>query len=333
MTELSFGVMHDFRQPLPWKVSTSDYYAECLGLVQLAEHAGFRTSWLSEHHGTDDGFLPAPLIAATAIAARTTRMTVATNVLLLPLHHPLRVAEEGAVLHALSGGRFLLGVGQGYAAKEFAAFGVDRRQRPSRFEEGLRIIRQAWREGRAGFDGRRYQIPDMPFEPRADVPIYVGATAQPSIDRAVQLADGLVTYVGQPDHLRPRYEMLRSALTRHGRSPETFGFAFTGIGHVHEDADQAWAEAAPGIAYLESAISRALADDPAAVRPIRAADLHRADFLVGTPAEVSARLASLRAETPFDHFAFWGRLPGLSVRTAAAATELFAAKVIPALRP
>lgn len=115
----TFGIMHDFRRPDGG--DHHEYYAECLDEVALADRLDLDAVWLSEHHLTDDGMTPAPLVLAAAIAARTSRLRIGTSVLVLPLHHPLRVAEEAAVVDLLSGGRLVLGVGQGYAEREFAA--------------------------------------------------------------------------------------------------------------------------------------------------------------------------------------------------------------------
>jgi alkanesulfonate monooxygenase SsuD/methylene tetrahydromethanopterin reductase-like flavin-dependent oxidoreductase (luciferase family) len=132
----TFGILHDFRQPLPWSRAMAAYYAECVAEVEEAERLGFSAVWLSEHHGTRDGFLPAPLTVAAALAARTERIAIGTNVLVLPLHHPLRIAEDAAVLDLLAGGRLVLGVGQGYARHEFELFGADRASRASLLEAG-----------------------------------------------------------------------------------------------------------------------------------------------------------------------------------------------------
>jgi alkanesulfonate monooxygenase SsuD/methylene tetrahydromethanopterin reductase-like flavin-dependent oxidoreductase (luciferase family) len=320
----TFGVLHDFRQKLPWAVPTPVYYRECLGLIEEAETLGYSTVWLSEHHNTPDGFLPSPLVAAAAIAMRTARMSIGTNVLLLPLHHPLRVAEDAAVVHALAGGRFVLGVGQGYAEHEFASFGVEPSHRPSRFEEGIEVIRRAWRDGNPGFRGRRHVVPDAAFEPRppAPAPIYVGGVAPAAVDRAVRIADGLVVYVTEYDDLRQRYDVLLEALDRNGREPADFPFVWTTMIHLAEDADEAWAQAAPALAYLES---------PLRDREVRPDDLPRDKLLVGTPEEVRDRLQEVQSQVPFDHLAYWGRLPGLTVDQASTSMRLFADRVLPGL--
>jgi alkanesulfonate monooxygenase SsuD/methylene tetrahydromethanopterin reductase-like flavin-dependent oxidoreductase (luciferase family) len=190
----SFGILHDFRQRLPHTQVYSAFYAECLAEVEEAERLGYDAVWLSEHHLTPDGFLPSPLAMSAAIAARTHRIAIGTSVIVLPLHHPLRIAEDAAVVDLLSGGRFILGIGQGYAPQEFDALGVDRRRRATRFAEGAAIIRQAYDTGRTGFDGREWDIAEGPFSPRPQrrIPILFGAVSDRAVQRAVRSAHGLL---------------------------------------------------------------------------------------------------------------------------------------------
>ncbi len=142
-TAPTFGLWYDFRQRPPLG-DYARFYAECFEEIEESERLGYAGVWLSEHHFVDDGYLPSPLVVAAAVAARTERIKIGTNVLLLPMHHPLRVAEDAAVADLVSGGRFVLGVGQGYVQHEFETLGFNRRHRPSLFEEGVEIIRRAW---------------------------------------------------------------------------------------------------------------------------------------------------------------------------------------------
>ena len=117
--------------------------AEAEREAEVAEAAGFSGFFVGEHHQDKDGFLPSPFVVLAAIAARTSRIRVGTAVLLLPLHHPIRVAEDAATLDVVSGGRTVLGVGLGYQEADFRAAGIDRRERVPRFEESVDILRRA----------------------------------------------------------------------------------------------------------------------------------------------------------------------------------------------
>ena len=329
-TAPTFGLWYDFRQKLP----LGDYvrfYAECLEEIEESESMGFTGVWLSEHHFVDDGYLPSPLVVAAAIAARTTTMTIGTNVLLLPMHHPLRVAEDAAVADLVSGGRFVLGVGQGYVQHEFETLGYERKYRPSLFEEGIEVIRQALEEGRTGYEGKRWRFEDLPFEPRPKdkLPIYIGAFADPAIDRAARLADGFLASAGG-GAFGETYRKVRAALERHGRAGEEFPYVASGVAFVHEDAGRAREIVGPAIAYQRTRYAEWGTDrDDPRPGPTREEDLPWERYLVGTPGEVADGLIRLYQEAPYDHLCFWGRLPGLTHEQALANMRLFASEVVP----
>jgi alkanesulfonate monooxygenase SsuD/methylene tetrahydromethanopterin reductase-like flavin-dependent oxidoreductase (luciferase family) len=329
----TFGLWYDFRQKPPLG-DYARFYAECLEEIEEAEGLGFEGVWLSEHHFVDDGYLPSPLVVAAAIAARTQRMTIGTNVLLLPMHHPLRVAEDAAVADLISGGRFTLGVGQGYVQHEFETFGFNRRHRPSLFEEGVEVIRRAWEEGRTGFEGKRWRFEDLPFEPRParKAPIFIGAFADPAIDRAARLADGFLASTGG-GAFGDTYRKVRAALERHGRAGEDFPFVASGVAFVHEEAGRAREIVGPAIAYQRTRYAEWGADrDRPKPGPIRPEDLPWERYMVGTPDEVADALIQLHKQAPYNHLCFWGRLPGVTHEEALANVRLFASEVIPKVR-
>jgi probable F420-dependent oxidoreductase len=170
--------------------------------AQLAEQVGFEAILVGEHHQHRDGFLPSPLIVSTAVAARTQRIRVGTGVLLLPLYHPVHVAEDAATLDIISKGRLILGVGMGYQAPDFEAFGIPLNQRASRLEEGIEIIRGCWTHDRFSYDGRRFRLHEVAIYPKPvqqpHPPIWVGAMADASIRRAARYGDAWLTGMTQP---------------------------------------------------------------------------------------------------------------------------------------
>jgi alkanesulfonate monooxygenase SsuD/methylene tetrahydromethanopterin reductase-like flavin-dependent oxidoreductase (luciferase family) len=120
--KIRFGLWYDFRNPTQWRQPSDRLYGEILDQIAWGENNGFDDVWLSEHHFIEDGYLPSMLPAAAAIAARTKRIRIPLGVLLMPFHNPVRLAEDIAVVDAISGGRFELGVGVGYKVEEFEGF-------------------------------------------------------------------------------------------------------------------------------------------------------------------------------------------------------------------
>ena len=136
-SDVNFGLWYDFRNPPGNSRGFGDFYRATLDQITWAESIGIDSVWLTEHHFMEDGYTPSPFLLASAIGDRTTTMKIGTNLVVSPLHNPIRLAEDSATLSLLTGGRFSLGVGQGYWEPEFEAF--DRRliNRPSLLEEGV----------------------------------------------------------------------------------------------------------------------------------------------------------------------------------------------------
>jgi alkanesulfonate monooxygenase SsuD/methylene tetrahydromethanopterin reductase-like flavin-dependent oxidoreductase (luciferase family) len=141
--QCTFGLWYDFRNPSQWHRPFSRLYREVLDQIAWAEGLGLGSAWLTEHHFVEDGYSPSPFVLAAAIGERTSAMRIGTNLIVAPLHNPVRLAEDAATVSLLTGGRFDLGLGQGYWAPEFAAFGRSVRNRPSLLEESVALIRQA----------------------------------------------------------------------------------------------------------------------------------------------------------------------------------------------
>ena len=165
-SNVDFGLWYDFRNPEPWQIDFEQFYSERLDQIARAETMDFDSVWLTEHHFCDDGYTPSPLVIHAAIAARTERMRLGTNLMLLPLADPVRMAEDAATLSLISGGRFDLGVGIGYRQLEFDQFGRKISHRPSLVEEGIEILRRSWSGEPVNFEGKRFTVGDLKITPK-----------------------------------------------------------------------------------------------------------------------------------------------------------------------
>jgi len=144
----------------------SRIYGDALDQIVLAEELGFTSAWIAEHHFSSYGLLPHLPTFAAAAAAMTSKIRLATAVLVLPFGHPLRLAEEMAMVDVISGGRLELGVGRGYQPQEFAALGVNPEHSQAIFDEYLEVMRLAWTEERFSYDGKHFSVSDVEILPK-----------------------------------------------------------------------------------------------------------------------------------------------------------------------
>src|SRR5438128_9985247 len=162
---MRFGTF--FQAPEADGQTHADRYAEMFDFIALADSLGFDVAWLAElHFGGAFSLLSSPLMIAPAIAQRTPRIRIGTAVTLLPLHHPLSMAEQAATADLLSGGRLEFGVGRGSIPTQFHGFGVSVKENRARFDEALEIIRLAWTEERVSYRGRFYEIDNVAVVPK-----------------------------------------------------------------------------------------------------------------------------------------------------------------------
>src|ERR1043165_2497381 len=177
--------------------SSEEIYARGLELAQAAESLGYRNVWLGEHHFSTYGYLSRPVQLATYIAAKTTRLRVGTAVIVVPLHHPLVVAEEIATLDLLAGGRVDIGLGRGYQHYEFERLGLELESGRARWEESVDVILKAL-EGRPfSYDGKIFKIPETTIFPlplqRPRPPIWITAQSPDSVEGAVRRGFNVLT--------------------------------------------------------------------------------------------------------------------------------------------
>ena len=333
------GLMFSFRNPAAWRRPFADVYRDELELIVHAEQLGFDTIWLTEHHFADDGYSPSIIPLAAAIAARTERVRIGFNLLLLPLHNAIKVAEDIATLDVLSGGRIDVGVGQGYARHEFAGFGVDRRERLGRFVEGLDVLHGLWTEDTFSYRGEHYAIDDARLQPKPvqqpAPPLWIGATSTAGVRRAGRRGANLLGLTNP--RLQHEYERAR-AEAGFETDAKVLQLHWT---HVAESDDAAWDVATPHFHHLLTVYSQWLnesddAGNRAGPITVPATDelrhappvLFRPAF--GSPASVAAQLNQSTANVLSTHLAF-GILPGIAPAATRASMALIIAEVAPRL--
>ncbi|HJR04316.1 MAG TPA: LLM class flavin-dependent oxidoreductase [Methylomirabilota bacterium] len=171
------------------------YYRDALEEVTRAEELGFDSVWMEEHHSVTDHYWPSPLPVLAGFATRTTRMRLGTDILVAPFYHPVRLAEDAAMLDVMSGGRFVLGIAIGYKPDEFALYGAELEKRGARFEEQLAIMKALWTQESMSHQGPYYKVSGR-LEPkpitRPHPPVWIGGWGDVTLRRAATLADNWI---------------------------------------------------------------------------------------------------------------------------------------------
>jgi probable F420-dependent oxidoreductase len=321
----------------------SQEYRDIVELSRLAETLGFDSIWVSEHHGSGDGYLPSLLPLLAGIATATDRVQLGTGVMLTPFHHALRLAEDAAVVDQLSGGRLILGLGLGWRDEEFRMFGVPANERVRRTVETVDILRKAWTGDRFSHQGRAFRFDDVRITPRPaqepGPPIYLGGMVEASIKRAGKLGDGYIRSRGDLESTKEAIAWAEDGAREAGKDPASLGFAFLQNAFVWEDGD-AWEMVREGAGHQlgvyagwregtdtpEQPELKVMPPDEETLRKLTpAGDRHEV---------IRALRPLVDAFAPRDEFHLVVRLhyPGMDRDTAARSIELFGSDVIPALK-
>src|SRR6266542_6781895 len=144
----------------------AEVYGHALAECKLADELGFDTVWLAEHHFSAYGICPSLAVLAAAVARETSRVRIGTAVVIAPFAHPVRIAEEWAMIDILSVGRLAFGLGRGYQPKEFVGLSISMEKTRERFDESLEVIRRAWTQERCSFEGEFFQVRDLCVLPK-----------------------------------------------------------------------------------------------------------------------------------------------------------------------
>ncbi|MGC5165009.1 LLM class flavin-dependent oxidoreductase [Rhodococcus sp. DT1] len=333
--KLTFGYLYDFRNPPAWERPWSDLYAETLDVIAWTESVGFTGAWVPEHHGADDGYQPSPLLTLAAIAARTTTLRLGSAVALAPLYHPVRFAEDTAILDIISGGRVEIALGLGYRRREYDALGLDFSTRGRRFDELLQIVLALWAGETVNVEGRHFTAKDakiMPPPVGGRIPLYIGGFADKALERVAKYADG---YFGNEEFSDLYAEKLR----QQGKDPAGGGIRIQGLFFaVANDPDKAMEELAPHYHYINNSYGAWLDEDKAigmsdpVLEPMSLEQFkHSGIPQIVTPDRAVDKFRKMQDRMPFEHFMMM--MPaGLPAERFMEYAELFANEVIPAFQ-
>ncbi len=315
-------------------------YQDTLALVRLTEDEGLDSAWVSEHHGSADGYLPSLLPLLGAFAAVTERIELGTGVVLAPFHDPLRLAEDFAVVDQISGGRVIAGLALGWRDEEFRAFGVDPHTKVGRTIEISKILRLAWTEDRFDFDGKYFHYKDVAVTPKPArlPPLLIGGFVDAAIERAGRIGDGYISSRGAPDRVKAAFELASKARSEAGLTGTPI-VALLQNTFVTEDPEADWPAVRAGIGHQLGVYAgwRSGTDVPGAaleVTPPSEDDIRRTTAY-GTPDQVIDYLSDvvrILGSYPESHLVVRLHYPGMDVDVAARSIELFAREVAPRLR-
>ncbi|MFP5255249.1 MAG: LLM class flavin-dependent oxidoreductase [Acidimicrobiia bacterium] len=238
-----FGIRFDLRDPGGSGATRAERYAAALDMAEWADAAGFAIVTLSEHHGSPDGYLPSPLAFAAAVAARTERIALYVAAVIAPLHDPLRLAEDAAVVDLLSGGRLHLVLANGYVPDELAMFGVAPGERAARTEEAVRVLQQAFTGEPFEHRGRVVRVTPTPSRPGRPV-LLLGGSSDAAAGRAARLGVGYQPSTGAS---WPAYR--EACVAAGGEDPGPYVGGDRTVTILAEDPEAAWEALGPHLLH------------------------------------------------------------------------------------
>jgi alkanesulfonate monooxygenase SsuD/methylene tetrahydromethanopterin reductase-like flavin-dependent oxidoreductase (luciferase family) len=293
----------------------NQFVADITAEAIYADQLGMHSAWIGEHHFSTLGVLSCPDLVLAYVAARTKRIRLAPAVTVLPLHNPIRVAEQWATLDLLSGGRVDFAAGRGYDRREYQPFHVSFEDNQGIFAEGMEIVRKLWSaEGRLSHHGRHYSFENVAITPKPlqrPLPAYVASFSKPSIELAARLGCGLVvapfaaalTYGG----LKQVAALYMETCAAHGTRPGRLICSY--FTHFADTPEQEQAARARQIRYYRECVIPAFPGDPKTAPPsyryfidlvdrlqkVRPEDLGENSVLLGSPARITETLKKVEA--------------------------------------
>ena len=334
---MEFGIFYQL--PCAEDQTPAARYADTISQAQLADELGFDTVWLAEvHFNPRFSVLPAPLLLGSAIAQTTDKLKIGTAVNLMPLHHPVRLAEEFATLDVISQGRAILGTGRGAMLRQYQGYGIDVDEGRERFVEGLDIVLNAWTSDELNYEGKYYQVSGVRVVPKPyqepHPPVYIASNSTDTFPMVGELGHNILIapIVVSLDGAKSGLDEYRSQLRKHGHSPSAKKVNVNVLVHTTRDEG---GSSTQGFEYSVRNYLSILQTNRSRVISGRARDLsyeHVSTELsaIGSPERVIDKLESIIEMLGADEIMCWfatgGLFPNEDVH---ASMKLFAEEVIP----
>ena len=348
---MDFGLFFLMQRDEQW--SEQAVYDSDMQQMLAAEALGYHSVWIAEHHFNDYGLCPAPPVLAGYVAARTSTLRLGMGVSLLPLHHPIDLAEQLAVLDVVSGGRLEVGLGRGGTLQDYQTFRSERADARLRVEEGVALIRQCWTGAAFDFAGRFHSAERVHVRPRPaqrpHPPLYIACNSEDSVLSAARLGlPTLSSFFVPLEELVRRRGLYREAARGAGRSEaeiealERQGWGMRVV-HIAPSREEALRTTEPPFMGYQQKMSRLRSDGTGGSVPnsfdrtllrLRSFQDYLSDgwALIGTAAEVREGLQRFVEATGYERLLLLMALPGLPTAAALRSMRLFASDVAPALR-
>jgi luciferase family oxidoreductase group 1 len=345
--KMDFGTFHLFET-----IDSTETAAvhDQIDLMIAAEDLGFSSVWAAEHHFSEYGVCPSPILALAAVARQTKTLRLGTGIVVLPFHDPLRVAEELAFVDHLSNGRLEVGVGRGYRPRELEGFGVDPLESRAITNEALEIIRQAWTEKIVEHDGEHFKVRGVSVYPRPfrdpHPPVYLGSLSAETFPLVGKLGVNLLftPTFREGEDIPAQIAEYKQAVIDAGGDPSTKRIGALRMVYVAETTDQAEAEFEPAwrrfheVAQAQNAPREGEISTPDTAkyrRPV-AANLDEAqqagNVIAGDPDHVLEQLRQMQDEWQLTDLILWTRVGGLSKDKVLSSMRLFSEHVMPHLQ-
>jgi alkanesulfonate monooxygenase SsuD/methylene tetrahydromethanopterin reductase-like flavin-dependent oxidoreductase (luciferase family) len=332
--KLRLGVVYDFRNPPGSGLSHPALYEAIVEQVAWLDGLGLDLVWFTEHHFIEDGYLPSWIPVAAAMASRTRHVRFSSDVCLLPFNHPVRLAEDLAVLDNLSNGRVEIGVGMGYAPHEFRGFGLHPSWRLSLTDEGLEVLTRAFTGETFSFQGKRYNIQDAKITPGfvqpGGPPLWIAAMAEQGAQRAARFNAHLLPQGPRTRVLDPWLAALQGS----GRDPAGYRVGIIRSCLVTDDPERDWAPVRAAERRRMAVYERFRAETGGfgGVAGTEGETRIPQAWIIGDVEHCVAELTAFIEEYGLTDVVTWGVPPGMTPDEMNPSLERFARDVAPRLR-